>query len=100
MLYMILDTTKELHLVKVGMTRNLEKRRTSYKTHNPFAVMTWSCAGCEKEELKVRSELNKIGKRVSGTEWFIVSEETYNELNQKGFAMFESTKLKKNYNCK
>ena len=79
---------KDCFLVKVGESRQLNNRRRNYKSHNPFAIMRSSCAGTESQEKDCHLKLYLIGKKVSGTEWFIVNEECFNELYQKGMGYF------------
>lgn len=88
MLYLMMDQKKKCNLVKVGESRQLNNRRSNYKSHNPFAIMRSTCAGTENEEYKCHCILYKIGQRVPGTEWFIVSDVVFEMLYQQGMGYF------------
>ena len=88
MLYLMMDQKKNCNLVKVGESRKVNDRRSNYKSHNPFAIMRSTCAGTEYEEAKCHSMLYRLGQRVSGTEWFIVSDEVFAMLYREGMGYF------------
>ncbi len=90
MLYMMMQKgANNTFYVKVGVTRNSVKSRYSqYKTHNPCAFLRSSCAGVNAAENSCHKTLSKIGERISGTEWFIVSEEVYTTLYEQGMRYF------------
>lgn len=96
MVYMVLDTKQDKFLVKVGLSRDVRKRIGGYRTHNPFATFLCACAGTEAAEqychTVMRCRPDCIG--VPGSEWFIVSEEFYNECKEKGLKVFD--KFQKN----
>lgn len=94
MLYLMMDQKKNYNLVKVGESRQLDNRRSNYKSHNPFAIMRSTCAGTEAEERKCHSMLYNLGQRVTGTEWFIVSNETFTMLYNYGMGYFFPEKKK------
>ena len=88
MLYLMMCKSNNKNIVKVGVTRQLTQRRAQYKSHNPFAIMRSSCAGTEGQENKCHSLLNQIGKRITGTEWFEVSDEVFQDLYSQGMQKF------------
>ena len=91
MLYMVFDEKANVKLVKVGRAKNISERVGGYITHNPLAEMRWKSQGTASEEMYARSQLFNLGaKRVQPrSEWLIVSEELYQELYNKGFAMLK-----------
>lgn len=91
MLYLMMDEKKKCNLVKVGESRQLNKRRRSYKTHNPCAIMRSTCAGTEMQETLCHMKLNKIGKRILNTEWYMVSDEIFTKLYEEGMGFFFPT---------
>ena len=94
MLYLMMDQKKNYNLVKVGESRQLDNRRSNYKSHNPFAIMRSTCAGTESEERKCHTMLYTLGQRVTGTEWFIVSDEVFTMLYNYGMGYFFPEKKK------
>lgn len=88
MIYLMMDKNREYNLVKVGVTRKLDVRRSNYKSHNPLAIMRSSCAGTEEKEIRCHTKLKEIGQRVKGTEWFIVNNSIFTELYNKGLGYF------------
>lgn len=88
MLYLMMDQKKDCNLVKVGESRHLDARRSSYKSHNPFAIMRSTCAGTEPQEKQCHSKMYSLGKRIPGTEWFVVSDEVFAMLYQQGMGYF------------
>ena len=89
MLYLMMDKKSDKYLVKIGVTRNLRQRRNNYKSHNPFAIMRSSCAGTEADERRCHLILLKIGKRVTGTEWFEINEKDFDTLYSAGMRYFK-----------
>lgn len=95
MLYLLLDTSKDKHLAKVGYTSDQRKseensRIKQYRTHNTsFITKDWH-RGNTKDETKFRNQLIKQsgGVRVKKNEWVEVSEDFYNQLSSKGFSAF------------
>lgn len=89
MLYLMLMQTDTTYYAKVGYShRGTANRRRQYKTHNPAAIMRSSCAGAE--ETKCREKLKDMGgTRVQGSEWFIVPHAVYQDLYDKGMAVFK-----------
>lgn len=92
MLYMMLDTTRDFYLVKIGYTKDIDRRKAEYKTCNPLAKMVWKCAGSKDLEKAIHSEMASIGKRISGTEWFLITEEDFNTFKKCGFNIFKKVK--------
>ena len=91
MLYLMMSTTHTKFLVKVGFSngvRSLNNRRKAYYSHNPGAIMRSTCAGSVSMECQCHSQLSTIGNRISGTEWFEVSEKIFDELYEKGMSYF------------
>lgn len=93
MLYLMMDRTPNTYIVKVGMSKNPSQRRRDYKSLNPLAIMRCECAGMRTEENYCHSALAKIGNRIKGTEWYIVSEEIFTNLYENGIlALYEKRK--------
>jgi hypothetical protein len=91
MLYLMMSETNKKFLVKVGFsngTVNLHKRRKSYYSHNPGAIMRSTCAGTLSMETKCHVQLGRIGNRIVGTEWYEIPKEIFDELYEKGMAYF------------
>lgn len=92
MLYLMMDKKSDCCLVKVGYSdgiRNIKTRRKSYYSYNPFAIMRSSCAGSTAMEKECRQLLTEWGgERIIGTEWFVVSEQLFNELYNQGMKKF------------
>ena len=84
MLYLMMN--KGDKTVKVGYAKRgrVEGRRAEYKTHNPLAIMRSSCAGTKDLEKVCHQRLAEMGKRISGTEWFVVDDWTFNHLFVRG----------------
>ena len=82
-----------LMMNKVGLSdrpAKLRQRRSSYRSHNPRAIMRSSCAGNTAEERSCHYSLSAAGgSRILGTEWFAVSQELFNELYNKGMGYFK-----------
>lgn len=96
MIYMIVDETRTNFYCKIGLTRDISSRQASYRTHSPCATFLCACAGTGKAELEGRDFLSKNGQRVKGSEWFIVSEQFYNECKAKGLSIvpkFQKAKI-------
>lgn len=91
MLYLMLDRHGSTCLAKVGLSRDVASRRKSYKSHNPLAIMRSECAGTEKQENHCHEILAKWGKRIAGTEWFVVDEAIFEWLYSKGMGAFFPT---------
>ena len=91
MLYMIFDEKADKKLVKVGRARNINERLSGYFTHNPLAEVRWKSQGTASEEAYARSQIMNLGgvRAVPRSEWLVVSNELYNELYEKGFAMLK-----------
>lgn len=93
MLYMMaqhsfdLKTQEELFLIKVGLSRNIGNRASSYRSDNPSAKMIFSTAGTEYDESKCHSFLYHYGTRYQG-EWFKVSKEFFDYCLKYGFIGF------------
>lgn len=88
MLYLMMCESNGKNLVKVGESRDLISRRKSYKSHNPLAIMRSSCAGTEIAEDYCHKELAKLGTRIKGTEWFVVSDTVFSYLYTVGMKAF------------
>ena len=88
MSYMVLDKKDNNYMVKVGMSRNLQKRINDYKSHNPLAIVICSCAGTEREEKYCHNMLSQVYQRIKGTEWFLVDEKFYYDCMSFGFRIF------------
>lgn len=92
MVYLMMDQKKNCNLVKVGLSRKLNDRRAAYYSLNPMAIMRSSCAGTEAAENACRDTLKKLGKRIKGTEWFIVSDEVFEKLYNEGMGFFYASR--------
>ena len=88
MLYLMMDKNRNYNLVKVGRSSDLNSRRSSYRSSNPFAIMRSTCAGTNNAELTAHGLLSQVGTRVPRTEWFIVSDDIFEELYEKGMFYF------------
>ena len=90
--FIAVKSDKEL-LVKVGFSdrsAKLRHRRAAYRSHNPRAIMRSSCAGNTAEERSCHCSLSAAGgSRILGTEWFVVSQELFDELYNKGMGYFK-----------
>jgi hypothetical protein len=82
-------------IIKVGLSRDLDKRIRTYKSDNPTAVFISSTAGTEAEESKYHSYLAIHGKHYSG-EWYEVSNDFYINCLQNGFKGFPLKDPKQN----
>jgi hypothetical protein len=90
-----LITNEELYLIKVGLSRDIDKRKSSYKSHNPAAVMIFTTAGTEREENACHNFLYNYGTRYQG-EWFNVSKEFFHHCLKYGFINFPLKNKKQN----
>ena len=92
MLYLMMQKTDSLYLVKVGYSKGGTcQRRKTYYTYNPTAIMRSSCAGSTSMEHSCHCQLEEESIcRVKGTEWFIVSQELFNTLYQEGMKHFRA----------
>lgn len=95
MVYMVLDESKTNYFCKVGLSRQIDARKSSYKSHSPSVKFLCACAGTEREEAFAHHFLALNGKRMPGREWFIVSEDFYNQCNEKGLAVIPKFANKK-----
>lgn len=75
-------------LVKVGKSTNLNRRISSYRGSNPFAhcIDIQETRNLHNVEKKYHQRMKQKWEQQAGTEWFVVSEEDYKEILQKGFA--------------
>ena len=74
-------------LIKVGLSRNINKRMANYRSDNPSAVFISETAGIEYEERKCHCFLAKYGKHYGG-EWYEVSNFFYEQCLKYGFRLF------------
>lgn len=88
MIYLMMDKSNGQYFVKVGKAKRLVERRRAYKTHNPTAIMRSACAGMTGEENACRRQLEKIGERIDGTEWYRVPLPIFNKLYLEGMGYF------------
>lgn len=84
MLYLMMEKSNNKFFVKVGESTNLDARRKTYKTHNPTAIMRSTCAGRKDAEKLARTVLDKLGKRLSRSEWYEVDETVFNRFYSEG----------------
>jgi hypothetical protein len=93
MLYLMMNKSDKELLVKVGFSdrpAKLRQRRLAYRSYNPRAIMRSSCAGNTAEEHNCHCTLSAAGgSRILGTEWFVVSQELFDELYNKGMGYFK-----------
>ena len=102
MLYMlgqrILDCRDNLTpkcLIKVGLSRDINKRINNYRCDNPSAIYISETAGVESEERKCHYFLAKNGKHYSG-EWYEVPNSFFEECLKYGFKIFPLKSEKQN----
>ena len=81
------DNLKPKCLIKVGLSRDVNKRISNYRCDNPSAIFISETAGVEYEERKCHSFLRKNGKCYSG-EWYEVSNSFFEECLKWGFNIF------------
>ena len=82
MLYLMLQKGNNEYLAKVGFTRDVNKRRYSYRSHNPRAIMRSCCAGQQTHESSCHYKFTFSGAQcVDGTELF-------DKLYEKGMGYF------------
>lgn len=84
MLYLMMEKSNDKFFVKVGESRSPKTRRKTYKTHNPTAIMRSTCAGTASAEKASRVVLDKLGKRLEGSEWYEVNEAVFNKFYLEG----------------
>ena len=77
MLYLMKDSRGSKLLVKVGVTKNLQKRMDTYRTHNPLAKcieMASVATGEDKlAEAAIHDYYESIGyTQIKNTEWYEV----------------------------
>lgn len=82
-----LKKNEELFLIKVGLSRNVDRRESNYRSDNPSALMIYTTAGTESEESACHSYLSRNGKRYAG-EWYAVSKEFFIKCLKLGFVGF------------
>lgn len=86
MLYLMLDSSKKHYFAKVGFAKNPKDRRKQYLTHSPSAIMRSTCPGTTEDEANCRKVLSSMGLSINGTEWYIVKEEDFKLLYERGLA--------------
>ena len=86
MLYLMLDSSKKHYFAKVGFAKNPKERRKQYLTHSPSAIMRSTCPGTTADEASCRKNLETMGISINGTEWYIVKEEDFKLLYERGLA--------------
>lgn len=74
-------------IIKVGLSRDLNKRINNYRSDNPTAIFISSTAGTEPDESRCHSYLFSHGKHYSG-EWFEVSNDFFIDCLKNGFQNF------------
>lgn len=89
MLYLMLHKGDNEYLAKVGFTSDVDKRRYSYRSHNPRAIMRSCCAGQITHESSCHYKFSLNGaKCVNGTEWYSVPKELFDKLYEQGMGFF------------
>ena len=90
MLYLMMQKADGEYLVKVGFSHGgTSQRRSSYRSHNPRAIMRSSCAGSTSMERSCHYQLTNEGaQRIVGTEWFVVTPELFTVLYNEGMKHF------------
>lgn len=92
MLYMMMDARGNDTLIKVGRTKNLNKRLNSYRTHNPLAklVATFDSPSWDtltenilEKDCHDFFEYKCDYKRVAETEWFYVPKGNHKQMWRK-----------------
>lgn len=87
-------TNKPLYFVKVGQSKNLEKRVNQYYTYNPFFKFIDFVLVDSKKLLKEEKSYHELlsQKCKWGTgEWFVVEEKAYFNLVEYGFSILNFT---------
>ena len=98
MLYMVLDEKKDKYYVKVGVSRNITKRESQYRSHSPSIVFLCSCAGTEREEMNAHSFLAAHSLKGGPTnEWYLVTKTFYDECIEKGLRIIPNCTNKRIY---
>ena len=82
-------------IIKVGFSRDLDKRINSYKSNNPTAIYISSTAGVEYEESRCHGYLALHGTHYSG-EWYLVNNDFYINCLKNGFKGFPLKDPKQN----
>jgi hypothetical protein len=103
MLYMlgqiVLDLRKDLiptYLIKVGLSRDVDRRMNNYRSHNPSAMLISTTAGVEYEEYNCHFFLSRNGCHCYDGEWYSVSKDFFVKCLKEGFEFFP--KQRKNQN--
>lgn len=93
----IKDNNKEKMLIKIGMSRDVDKRMSNYRCDNPSALLISTTAGVEREESYYHHQLYRLGMKKYGGEWFEVSEEFFTQCLKTGFNTFKMHKKQNVY---
>ena len=82
-------TNEKFYWVKIGKATNLKNRMKGYNVSNPMLYrIDFSNEYDKEEEYHVKLMEKAIAKCNHNTEWFLVSEENYLEMCEKGFNYF------------
>lgn len=87
-------TNKPLYCVKIGQSKNLERRINQYYTYNPiFKLIDYipiDSKNLLKKEKSYHEILSRRSKWSTG-EWFIIEKDTYFDLIENGFNILNFT---------
>lgn len=94
MLYLFIDKKKDCNLIKIGITKDLEQREKSYHTANPLiekiGYLRLDNPQAEKD-FHFEMQLSLGFERVSGTEWYKISDPIAEFIEYYGFNAFQTT---------
>lgn len=80
---------------KIGRTKNLKKRLSTYKTHNPIVKLIKTFDGDYEKSLHKHFKKHRIDKR----EWFRLTEEDIENINISDFQSCENEVIRKKAQC-
>ena len=81
-------TYEKYYWIKVGMTNNPNSRFKAYRTSSPTIYYVDWLENAQQKEGRYHSILTKIAKGFHRFEWYLVTEEAYLKICEKGFAHF------------
>jgi hypothetical protein len=86
--YLIME--KNTRAIKIGSTKNLQRRLTSYRTHNPFFTLVDLVEGNKATEKALQTRLVELGftqpDELEGTEWYEIPKGITKRTIQQGFS--------------
>ena len=88
-------TEEKYYWVKIGLSKNIYNRMTQYRTCNPsaYAIGFLECSDYDYQEKKYQGYLRNVAtyRNQNNDEWWMVDEQTYLAMCEKGFDFFEKT---------